>query len=153
MWGDMPLGILGAEDRIILKTMLRIWDRMSCIGFTWLKTDASWRLLWTRQWEFPSHKIRRFPWLAEKLLLLRHRSFHITFLKHFTFELLIVISGSSCLCLIVWMNKEFLVIRETNNDPLTSKLLYRSKERDGRLCAHHMTPDLAKWKFHTQYVS
>jgi hypothetical protein len=28
------------------------------------------------------------------------------------------------------MNKEFLVIRETNNDPLRSKLLYCGKERE-----------------------
>jgi len=46
------------------------------------------------------------------------------------------------------MNKEFLVIRETNNDPLRSKLLCRSNEREQlALCTSYDTRSLPNGSF------
>jgi len=44
------------------------WGEGGCSGFIWLRTEASDRFFWTRQWTFQFHRMCGISWLAKEML-------------------------------------------------------------------------------------
>jgi len=65
-WRKRPLERYRRGWEIILKWILKKWDGGAWTGLTWLRIGKVGRLLWTRQWTFRFHKMRKMSWLVEK---------------------------------------------------------------------------------------